>query len=137
MRQSIPFIRNFAVWLDGSLASSPPKSVRALVFGVNRRELTFSVELNGTEEFQRVGTGWIWSEIWAPDVAKLTVPAEVCRDLVSECTRQVRMAIWHYVDYGTFASRLTGVEGIAIEAFGEGYELIWTPDQTQQQRLFG
>lgn len=137
MRQSIPFIRQLAVWLDESLATPPPKPVRAFVFGVNRRELTFAVELNGTEEFHRVGSGWVWSEIWVPETPKLTVPAEVCRDQVFECTRRVREAVRHYLDYGTFASRLTGVEGIAIEAFGEGYELIWTPDQTHQQRLFG
>lgn len=136
MPKSIPFIRKFSDWLDGSLAVKPPKSVRAFAFGVNRQELTFSVELNGTEEFHRADTGWIWSEIWAPEVAKLTVPAEVCRDQVSECTRQVRMAIWHYLEQGTFATRLTSAEGIAIEAFGARYELIWTPDQTQQQGLF-
>ncbi len=137
MRKNIPFIRKFSDWLDGSLAVSPPKSVRAFVFGVNRRELTFSVELNGTKEFHLAGTAWTWSEIWAPEAAKLTVPSEVCRDQVSECTRQVRMAIWHYLDYGTFAYRLASVEGIAIEAFGARYELIWTPDQSKQQDLVG
>lgn len=137
MRQSIPFIRKFAMWLDDSLSEPPPKSVRAFVFGVNRRELTFAVELNGTAEFHQVGDGWIWSEIWSPGVAKLTVPAEVCRDQISECTRRVREAIQHYLDYGAYASRLSEVEGIAVEAFGVGYSLIWTPDQSMQQRLFG
>jgi len=137
MRKSVPFIRKFANWLDDSLATPPPESVRAFVFGVNRRELAFAVELNGTAEFHRVGSGWVWSEIWSPEAPKLTVPAEVCRDRVFECTRRVRMAIRHYLDCGTFASRLTRVEGIAVEAFGAGYTLIWTPDQSKQQRLFG
>jgi len=111
--------------------------VRAFAFGVSRRELTFAVEVNGTAEFNRASSGWTWSEIWSPDTPKLTVPNRVCCGHLTECSRRVRKAILLYMDCGVFARRLTSVEGIAIETLGEGYSLIWTPEQSKQERLFG
>lgn len=137
MRRPLSFDQRFAEWLDDGLARPVPKPVRAFVFGVSRRELAFVVELNGTAEFNPSTSGWTWSEIWSPEVPKLTVPAQVCCGRLSECSRQVREAVRRYLESGVFARRLTATEGIAIETLNEGYALIWTPNQTKQERLFG
>ncbi len=134
---SIPFTRKFAVWLDASLVPAPPQSVRAFAFGLSQRELSFVVELIGTEEFQKEGTRWIWSELWTPDVAKLIIPSKISCDQLSECIRQVRTAIRHYLAHGTYASRLKKAEGIAIEALGHSYDLLWARDEPERQALLG
>lgn len=136
MRKIISLEKQLGNWLDVSLVGPVPKSVRAFVFCVSRRELAYVLELNGTAEFSHASSGWTWSEFWSPDTPKLILPGDACGRFSEHC-REVRNAIRHYLEVGVYAHRLTAAEGIAVETLGEGFALIWSRVQSRQVRLLG
>lgn len=102
--------------------------VRALSFCITRNELCYCVELNGTSEFQRYGTAWTWSENWAPAVGRIRVPAKVCCGHIDYCNFIVTTEVLNYIREGMFRHKLNRFEGIAVEAMGDSYELVWLND---------